>query len=493
MGLGLGLITGAFEADSSWGTGLQVSVLLAIIGQLLAITFVLRVLERGGSPSATLSWVLFILAAPYVGLIAYYALPRRISRRRLTRRRNRISWIESSLAGDREAAGPAVCPEDPLARMLHKIDPDSVCHGNALSLIESGPDFLARAEAVLAKAKHFVHFETYILRPDPSGVKFIELLTKTAQRGVQVRLLYDSMGSWWLKAHHLRALHEAGGKSAPFMPMFWRRRPFNLNLRNHRKQLFVDGYVGFCGGRNVGDEYMKDRFGEKHRWLDAMVEVEGPAVMRMHRAFVEDWFGATEEDLAKPEYFPRPAPAGPDPIGVVASGPDKAFTTFHWMLFQMFAQATTSIDVSSPYVVPHQTIQTALQVAAARGVRVRIFTNGRASEQPVLYRAQRSYYRDLLASGIEIYETVADYNHAKAIVVDDSHVFVGSPNIDVRSTDLNFEIGVVAFRSTMVGKVREALERHLAAGRRVEVADLASDSRVARISQGICRLMSPLL
>ena len=147
----------------------------------------------------------------------------------------------------------------------------SLSVGNAVRWLPSGSDFFASATAAIDRARQFVHLEFYIFRPDATGLALLERLTAAAQRGVAVRLLFDSMGSFSLKAKHLAALRKAGGKAEPFLPLLWKRRPFTLNLRNHRKQILVDGEVAFLGGRNVGDEYANDRFDGKRAWFDAMV------------------------------------------------------------------------------------------------------------------------------------------------------------------------------------------------------------------------------
>src|SRR6185436_16626630 len=148
-----------------------------------------------------------------------------------------------------ESPGPA--RGTGIERLLTRLDADSVHGGNAVRWLPGGPDFAAAAEAAIASARQFVHLEMYIFRPDRSGQRILELLTAAAARGVEVRLLYDSFGSWGLKTRHLAPLRQAGGRAQAYLPLFWKRRPFTLNLRNHRKLLVVDGRTALLGGRNV--------------------------------------------------------------------------------------------------------------------------------------------------------------------------------------------------------------------------------------------------
>jgi cardiolipin synthase len=265
-----------------------------------------------------------------------------------------------------------------------------------------------------------------------------------------------------------------------------------MNLRNHRKILLVDGQVGFVGGRNVGDEYLTDRIGQQRAWHDAMLELRGPVVDRLQDVFVEDWCTATDEVLADTFVLPGATHGGSE-VAVVGSGPDREQSGLWFALVQAIGEATSSIELSSPYLVPPPTLLFALELAVARGVRVRIHTNGPQVEAAILYHAQRSYYRRLLRAGIQIYETVRDYNHAKLLVVDARTVMVGSANMDLRSAHLNFEIAaVVVDAGELAQQVLATLDRRLQRCRRVDLADLPRRP-LLRALDGLCGLLSPLL
>lgn len=476
------------DQASSW----QV-VAIALLGELLALVFVYRVLVRGGSPSTTLLWMVVILATPWIGLVLYYLLPRRLQLRRLRKLRVRGARARE-LRVRRGPGGEPLPARTGLRALLGGADGAGLAGGTQLRWLPSGEDFFAASSAAIERAQHHVHVVVYILRPDETGRRFLALLTRAAERGVAVRLLFDSFGSFGLKAVHLQALRAAGGQAVPFLPLLWKRRPFTVNLRNHRKLLLVDGAVGYVGGRNVGDEYFTDRLGRERRWLDAMLELRGPGAQRLQEVFVEDWCTATDEVL---ESLPIGPEAGPQPGGgdaaVVCSGPDRDESDLWFAAIQAIGDATTSVDLSSPYLVPPPTLSFALQIAAARGVTVRIYTNGPKVEAAVLYHAQRHHYRHLLAAGIELYETVHEYNHAKLLVVDRRTVLVGSANMDLRSAHLNFEIAVVAIDAErLAGEVMQTIENRRADFRRLQEADLPTDPG-RRALDGAAGMLSPLL
>lgn len=485
----LGLI--ALGIETPWQA---TAIAVAAVGEILAIVFVYRVLVRGGSPASTLLWMVVILAAPWLGLLLYYLLPRRLQLRRLKRfavRGSRLRAVLGKPAG-RDAVARGTTAERGLRALLGSATGSGLDAGNDVRWLPSGEDFFAAAAEAIGAARAEIHCVVYIFRPDAAGLRFLELLTAAARRGVAVRLLYDSFGSFGLKASVLAGLRAAGGRAEAFLPLLWKRRPFTVNLRNHRKLLVVDSEVGFVGGRNVGDEYFADRVGRARRWLDAMVAIRGPAVGRLQDVFVQDWCTATDEVLDGAR-LPPPALPGGCQVGVACSGPDREQSDLWFALIQAIGEAETSVELSSPYLVPPPTLLFALQLAAARGVRVRIHTNGPKAEVAVLYHAQRSYYRQLLDSGIELYETIDDYNHSKLLVVDARTVMVGSANMDLRSANLNFEIAAVVLDAPeLAGRVLATVARRQSGCRRVRAADLPQQP-FWRAIDGFCGLLSPLL
>lgn len=492
----------AAPVDQGFWTWQALLVGLALLGEALAVVFVYRVLVRGGSPASTLLWMAVILAAPWLGLALYYLLPRRLQVRRLKRLRRRGARLREVRPrgaggddGDFAGAGSDVAGArraDGLEALLASEATGGVFGGNTVRWLPGGEEWFERAAAAIAAATRHVHCVVFIFRPDATGLRFLELLTAAARRGVAVRLCYDWVGSFRLKASHLAELRRAGGRAEPFLPLLWKRRPLTLNLRNHRKLLIVDGEVGWVGGRNIADEYRIDRVGRRRQWFDAMVELEGPVVDRLQDVFVEDWCTATDEVLAD-TFRPRTDRGGDCRVAIVCSGPERDQPELWFAIVQAIGEARRTIDLSSPYLVLPPTLSFALQLARARGVRVRIFTNGARAEAPVLYHAQRHHYRQLLERGIELYETTVSYNHAKYLVIDERTVVVGSANMDLRSAHLNFEIAAVALDAPALAAAVLATHAERGAGARQVTPERLPLSPFWRAVDGLCGLLSPLL
>lgn len=465
-------------------------VAIAAIGEVLAIIFVYRVLVRGGSEASTVLWMLLILATPWLGLFLYYLLPRRLQLRRLRRmqlRERRLRQVRPIEASSGRAVIGSSAGMEALLRSC-----GGLSDGNTLAWLPHGEDFFLAAAAAIGSAQRHVHCVVYILRPDETGLKFLELLTAAAARGVKVRLCFDSFGSWTLNHGHLKALRAAGGRAVPFLPLLWKRRPFTINLRNHRKLLIVDGETAFVGGRNIADEYRHDRVGKHRRWYDAMMSVRGPAVDHLQEMFVQDWCTATDEVLA--DTFRAPCEAvGDCRVGVVGGGPDQEPSALWFSLVQAIGEAQTNIELSSPYLVLPPTLLFALQLAAARGVEVRIYTNGPRAEAAFLYHAQRHHYRRLLESGIQVFETVEEYNHTKFLMVDSKTVCIGSANMDLRSAHLNFELAVVAVDAAPLAQAIQATIEERRPDFRLITRQSLPRNPIWLAVDAACGLFSPLL
>jgi cardiolipin synthase len=389
-----------------------VAVAIWALGEILAIVFVYRVLTRGGSPASTLLWMVVILAAPWFGLLLYYLMPRRLQLRRLRRVQVRVQQLRQRRARPGTSEEPRDRDGHPISglqALLATAEEVGLEGGNDAQWLPSGEDFIAAAAAAIAAAQNEVHCVVYIFRPDAAaGLRFLEPAdaAREARRDGAVALrLVRQLG---LKAAHLAGLRAAGGRAEAFLPLLWKRRPFTVNLRNHRKLLIVDG-ARRLRRRPQRRRRVLHRPGRPTSAL-ARCDARRCAVRRSTACRTcSSKTGArrpTKCSSRRPavrrlRLAPRPAASASCAVDPIASSP-----TFGIALVQAIGEAQTSVELSSPYLVPPPMLLFALQLAAARGVRVRIYTNGPKAEAAILYHAQRSYYERFLEAGIELYETV---------------------------------------------------------------------------------------
>lgn len=476
-------------------SGLQLS--WAFVFLTLALAFeawaMLRALTRGHGVQGTLSWLLAIALVPVGGAIAYFVIVGPSVRRVALKRRRAAAELRAHqpLARDpRIAEGDALID---LASALTNLPPTA---GNELLLLtDSAPTFEA-LEADLRAARRSLWVEYYIIRNDVSGRRFLELLIERARAGVEVRLLYDAIGSVRINARLVRELVAAGGRAHAFHPMNPLRRRFAAHLRNHRKLIVCDGATGFVGGMNIGDEYFRRR--RRHRsaarqpYRDTHLRLRGPCLEALARTFAEDWHFASEEKLELPPTPPPAADGFGSVVAVVPSGPHQEFNASQLSYFAAMSSARRRVYLTTPYFIPDDAGMSALVSAALRRVDVRVMVPQHSNDR-IAELAARSYYGQLLRGGVRIYEYEPAMLHAKTLVVDGNVAIVGSANADIRSWRLNFELGAMVADSAFARKLEETYMRDLANSHEVTLEDVARRDWKARVAQGLARLLSPLL
>ncbi len=340
-------------------------------------------------------------------------------------------------------------------------------------------------------AREHIHLETFIFQPDELGGIFLEALSSAAKRGVEVRLLYDAMGSLHLHPRTLRDLQAAGGRVSVFLPISPLRRRIQVNMRNHRKLMIVDGRIGYIGGLNVGDEYRSrvKRFGY---WRDSHLRVEGPAVSAMQQIFIEDWDFAAEENLRQQNYFPAQRRDGPYHLQIIQSGPDSPLKGIREVYFSAILQARQNVWIATPYFVPDSGLLDALCLAAHRGVDVRLLGLYHPDKW-VPYFAGRYYWDDVLRAGVKVYQYTKGMMHSKVMIVDSAWASVGSANLDNRSLHLNFEANCLIYSQEMATELEEVFLNDLATAVRLDRHVFPARPWPNRLMDSAARLMSPVL
>jgi len=449
---------------------------------------------------STIAWILALVSLPYVGFALYLALGHTRMTRRVRKRRQARSAVASGLVGVRgrmrrfRAVDASEVPSlNPLTRGLvtqgMAMGSYPLTLGNRGQILVDGAMKFGALLAAIEGATDHIHLEYYIFEPDETGRRVRDALIAKAKEGVEVRLLVDAMGSLAVARGFLRGLEEAGGETARFLPARLTGRRFDVNFRNHRKIAVIDGRVGFTGGMNVGDDYSGYTGAG---WHDIHLELEGAAVHFLQETFAEDWYFATQKDLAHHRYFPAPRLPGDDLIQIVPSGPDLDWPSLHQLFFSAIAQAKERVWIVTPYFVPTESLLSALIAASHRGVDVRIVLPHKVDHRMV-YLAARSYYQELLSSGVRIFEYTPRMTHAKVMTVDGVFGTIGSCNMDVRSFYLNFEINALIHSTRLARQLEAIIREDLANGEEVHLSTFLRRSYLRRLAENACRLLSPVL
>ena len=471
------------------------AVLLNIVLTLFTLLCVLN-LKR--EPMSAIAWSLTVVVLPFVGpflfgVFGYQSIHHPVERR-LTRRRA-YRMLTAPPTGEAKAldAPPAIPKRwEVLAKLASRSEGFAPTAGNAVKLFhETEPAYEAMLEAIAA-ATHHIHMQFFIVRPDDSGRRFIEALSAACRRGVEVRFLYDSVGSFTLPSSRLRELRRAGGRVAAFLPVLNPAYRLRINLRNHRKILIVDGRIAFSGGLNIGDEYLGKcpKFGY---WRDSFFRVEGPAVESYQHVFLEDWHYGTEEVVRGEAYYPKfAALPGNSILQVVHSGPDSEYKAIRETYFAGILRGRKRIWIASPYFVPDPGLRDVLVFAGRAGVDVRFLSLFRPDKwAPFL--AARYYWTDLLAAGVKVYQYARGMMHSKYVLVDGEWGSMGTANMDNRSLYLNYEVNCLVYDPAVVADMEGAFLKDLEWSVRLDAKVYASRPVAARLAENAARLLSPVL
>jgi cardiolipin synthase len=482
----------------------------AILGPILSVATIVWVLATKKNAISAVAWCLVIFFLPLVGpllfvLFGYQHVYRPLSRKRRHRRlfqRKHPPHAEPALAwGEREddnaipefdeAANTALPSWEEVGRLARRFGAFPVTEGNQLTFYHEGPPAFDAFLEAIRSARHHIHLETFIFQPDDTGRLMLRALTEKARQGVEVRLLYDAMGSHRLHRPQLRQLRDAGGKDSLFLPINPLRRRIQINMRNHRKILVVDGKVAFTGGLNVGEEYLglSSRFGY---WRDTHLRLEGPAVAGLQRVFAEDWDFAAGEDLRDPVYFPKVEGTGAYPVQVIESGPDREQKAIREVYFAAILRARRRVWIASPYFVPDPGLLDAVRLAGYLGVDVRLLGQYHPDKW-IPFFAGRYYWNEVLNAGVKVYQYTRGMMHSKVLLVDDEWASVGTANLDNRSMHLNFEVNCLIYSSAAVAELEEAFRNDLQTAIRLERHVFLHRPFAGRLVDNACRLLSPIL
>jgi cardiolipin synthase A/B len=464
---------------------------------LMCVTIPCILMTKKDSTSAV-AWCLLVFFLPFAGsllflLLGYQHVYRPLKRKREHKEEFRIA---DALAFGQAIPGQAVTDEPDyswqgMARLAQRFGAFPNTCGNDLRFYYEGRSALEAIHQAVAAARHHVHVEYFIIQPDATGRGLLALLSQKAREGVEVRVLYDAMGSHRLHRTTLAELRAAGGKCSVFLPLNPFRRRIQVNMRNHRKLVIVDGQVGFTGGLNVGDEYLgkNPRFGY---WRDTHLRLEGPAVASLQRVFIEDWDFAAEEDLHASSYFPERATPGTTTVQVVHSGPDQEHNSVRETYFAAVLRARHRLWISTPYFVPDAGLLDALRLAGCQGVDVRILCQHHPDKW-IPFFAGRYYWGEMLAAGVKVYQYTRGMMHAKVVLVDGEWASVGTANFDNRSLHLNFELNCLVSSPERVAELEHAFLEDLQFSIRLERQVFAQRPMVGRVVENACRLLSPVL
>ncbi|MDX1633185.1 MAG: cardiolipin synthase [Marinobacter sp.] len=466
---------------------------LAIVYSL-AIFCVYRVLLSYRTAQGAIAWIAALLGFPFLALPLFVLFGRNRFSGYVKARRLGDQSLNHLLA-DFEQQAAAIPKTDREGfsdelRVLTALAKQPFTTGNRCDLLKDGKDIFDALFDAMEDAREYILLEFYIVRSDRVGQRIKSILKRKLADGVQVYFLYDDIGSFQLPRRYLTELAQAGAQVSSFGNGNVRRRRLQMNFRNHRKLLVCDGRVGFVGGINLGDEYLGTDI-DQGPWRDTHCRVTGPAVLGLQLAWLEDWNWANDT-LPSLNWQAPEEDAGDQDVLILPTGPADPFETCTLFFLNCINNARKRIWITSPYFVPDFQVVNALQLAALRGVDVRIIIPEK-SDHRLIRLAAYSYLVQASRAGIGIYRYQPGFMHQKLVLVDDRYAAVGTANLDNRSMRLNFEITALSTGSRFVQQVHVMLSEDLKACRQMTERDYRDRSLAFRLTCRAVRLLAPLL
>lgn len=445
---------------------------------------------------AAIGWVGVILLSPFFGALFYIIAG--INRVR----KDQISQQRDAALKDYGASAAQTLPNvsqysAPQFESL-KILGDTIGHfpllsGNRATMLQSGDETYPAMLAAIEQAQRSIVLQSYIFDHDSEGIKLADALERAQNRGVEIRVLIDAVGSKYSRPPMIRLLRRKRIPCALFMTNPLGMRMPYANLRSHRKILVIDGEIGFTGGMNIREGFVKAIAGDKAT-RDTHFRFEGPIVAQLMAVFAHDWRFTTRETLPVDEWCAKQWSTTNDTIPArgIRSGPDRNIGSNHGMLLGAFAVAQSHIRIQSPYFLPDIALLGAIATAARRGIQVDIVLPGKNNLRLVSY-AMMAQIDQVIKSGCRVWLNQDTFNHSKLITIDSAWAYIGSSNIDPRSLRLNFELDVEIYDRNLAQQISAQIDHEISHAQRLTLDQLQAIPFVKKLRNKIIWLASPYL
>lgn len=486
-----------------------ISLILYITYLVLAIYASSMIIYRKLDPVKSLSWIIVILLLPYIGLILYLFLGQNFRKRKIYDRKGAREERVKRIAANNQLrllkSNPELLPIDlkkyeKLVMLNLRSSKSLITSDKQIDIYFSGKEALDSMYEEISKATQHIHLQSYIIEEDMIGKKFHQLLISKAKEGVEVRIMYDSVGCWSLSKQFINSLAQNGVEILEFAPVKFLTPTSKLNYRNHRKILVVDGIVGYIGGVNIADRYYNG--GNFPEWRDTHIKIRGESVTALQSCFLLDRFFIINRQFGRKnkKYYPQPLIPNIElspPIKriytqIITSGPDSDWASIMQCYFTAITMAKKRIFIVTPYFTPSESIVNAMKISSLGGVEVSLMLSEK-SDTNIAQWGSMSYATELLEAGVKVYLFRRGFNHSKVISIDSEFCIIGSANMDNRSLEHNFEITGIIYNPEIALKIENQFIIDTDRCKSLASSKWAKRNISNKIKEGFARLLSPLI
>ncbi|WP_010517632.1 cardiolipin synthase [Croceivirga radicis] len=457
---------------------------------LLAFGIVAKLLINGMRPSKSLAWLLAIFTIPIGGILLYLMVGR-------NRRKNKLFTLKDDFTKNlpeppRSKPTENVKQHRNLVNLIYGSCGYPLTCNNSVEILRDGKATFDCIFNALETAKDHIHIQYYIFEDGELAERFFKILEAKRKEGVSIRVMYDSVGSFSLDESYKKRLNAIGVEVGQFLPFRLGKFISSLNYRNHRKIVIIDNIIGFTGGINVSDKYLKEDT-EIGSWQDTHMKIEGDAVNLLNRIFLTDWYLATEKEVKIPSNTLEKEIQHKIPLQIVPSGPDDDFAVMEQVYFKIINNAKDYLYIVNPYIIPNHAILQSLQTAALSGVDVRLLISATTDYKMVDW-CVRSYFESYLKSGIKVHLHPDAFIHSKIMVSDDKIASIGTANLDNRSLQQNYETNAIIYHEALSIQVKEQFLKDCESAIRLSDFDAYHKrSKRKKLLEGAAKLLSPML
>lgn len=488
--------------------------IILVLFYILSIIISIKLILENRDPSKTLIWILIFMLFPVIGILFYAILGRNIRKIKMKKTYKMANNMKKenllfNLDEMKELAqGQSTMIKEGKLPYGKNIDfrvlrivslllntgifPFTI--NNNVEIYVDGNEKFENLIKDIRNAKDHIHLEYFIIKDSEIGEKIKKELIDKAKSGVKIRIIYDDVGCWrfWFHRKFFNEMRTYGIEIIPYLkgkitiPIGGQ-----LNYRNHRKIVVIDGQIGYTGGINIGDEYIgkNKKFGY---WRDTHIRIEGTSVYMLQMIFLTDWYYNTKKVLLKENLFPKLKDKGSCMMQIVASGPDSDWESMHYAYFYAICQAKKSIYIETPYFIPDESLLKALKCAALSGVEL-IILFPKIADHKIVNTASYSYFQEILESGGKVYLYNKGFLHSKVIIIDNFMASTGSANMDLRSFKLNFEVNAFIYDENIINEIKDDFLEDLKHGKELKQNMFENRKIVNKIKESVCRLFSPIL
>ncbi|MCD7973130.1 MAG: cardiolipin synthase [Candidatus Azobacteroides sp.] len=468
---------------------------LCIVYILLVIRTIYRIIinYNNSNPVKTIGWILAILLFPVIGMILYIVIGRNLKKKRsLYKRYQDKIKAEGKRSFRFEETEDSELMEKytKLNTLLDNLSQLPVFRGNKIDLYSSGKEKFRQLFADIEAARDHIHVFYYTIGDDETGINFRAALIKKAKEGVTVRLMYDAIGCNETHRKYFEEMTAAGIQVTVFSPVKFSKILRTINYRNHNKIVVIDGEIGYTGGMNVKDDYVKGL--SWGNWQDLHLRIQGSGAQGLQAVFFRDWYYTCKEFINEERYFPKIRNFGNNSLQIVTAEPTDEYANIMRGMICAIMRAKKSVYIETPYFVPTASFLSALQIASLSGVEIYLVMPHRSDNQKVQY-ASNSYVAQLLTANVSVFQYNNGFIHSKLMVVDNALTIAGSSNLDIRSFDLNFETNVFVYDKETAVKAREIICRDIHNCHKLTLDEWMKRSKKDKFIDSLYRLFSPLL